>query len=115
MYLNAHQTCEGNVEIYFMTDVSEIPESFVSTKFTLDVMGLKITTLSQEPVNHSQLLNWKSFIKVVKVVIHDYGTFSYIELFVHTYELLNLIGHGGVMGKWQVVSRLLVGTVCFTV
>jgi len=37
-----------------MPDVSEIPETlYVSTKLTLDVMGLKITTLSQEPVNHS--------------------------------------------------------------
>jgi len=39
-------------------------------------MGLKKTSLSQEPVKHSQLLNWKSCIKLVKVVIHDYGTFS---------------------------------------
>jgi len=35
--------------------VSEIPETYVSTKLILDVMGLKITTLSQEPVNHSPL------------------------------------------------------------
>ena len=78
MYLNAQQTCEGIVEIYFMPDVSEIPETYtyVSTKLTLDVMGLKIATLSQEPVNHSPLLNWKYFIKIVKVVIPDYETFS---------------------------------------
>ena len=31
--------------------------NYVSIKVTLDVMGLKITTLSQEPVNHSHLLN----------------------------------------------------------
>ena len=35
-------------------------------------MELKITTLSQEPVSHPPLLNWKSLIKLVKVVIHDY-------------------------------------------
>jgi len=39
-------------------------------------MGLQLTTLSQEPVNHSPLLNRKFFTKLVKVVIHDYGTFS---------------------------------------
>jgi len=49
---------------------------YVSTKLTLGVIGLKITTLSHEPVNHSPLLNWKLFIKLVKVVIHDYRTFS---------------------------------------
>jgi len=40
-----------------VSDVSEIPETYnyVSTKLTLDVMGLKITTLSQEPVNQSPL------------------------------------------------------------
>ena len=36
-------------------------------------MGLKITTLSQEPVIHSPLLNWKSFIKLVKLPIYDNG------------------------------------------
>jgi len=36
-------------------DISEIPETYVSTKLTLGVMGLKITTLSQEPVNHSPM------------------------------------------------------------
>jgi len=30
---------------------------------------------------------------------------------MHHKELLNLVGHGVIMGKWQVVSRLLVGTV----
>jgi len=72
---------------------------YVSTKLTLDVMGLNITTLSQEPVNHSQLLNWKSFIKLVKVVIHDYGTFSKIKLFkqVSIGVFFNLIGHCVVM------------------
>jgi len=60
-------------------------------------MGLKITALSQEPVNHSPLLNWKFFIKLVKVVIHDYGTFSWIKLFEHAYELLNLLGNGVIM------------------
>jgi len=56
--LNAQQTYEGIVEIYFMPDVFEIPETYyVSTKLTWEVMGLKITTLSQEPVNHSPLLN----------------------------------------------------------
>jgi len=39
-------------------------------------MGLKITTLSQEPVNNSPLLNLKSFIKLVRVVIYDYETFQ---------------------------------------
>jgi len=33
----------------------------VSTKLTLVVMGLKDTTLSQEPVNLNPLLNGKSF------------------------------------------------------
>jgi len=51
--INAQQTCEDIVEIYFMP---EIPETYVSTKLTLDVKGLKITTLSKEPVNHSQLI-----------------------------------------------------------
>jgi len=87
LYINAQQTCGGIVDLYFMPDVSEIPETYimiyVSTKLTLDVMGLKITTLFQEPVNHSHLLNWKSFIKLVKVVIHDYGTFSYMKCFEH--------------------------------
>jgi len=41
-----------------MPNVSEIPETKnVSTKLKLGVMGLKLTTLSQEPVNHSPLLN----------------------------------------------------------
>jgi len=57
LYIHAQQTCEGTVEIYFMPGVSETPETHVSTKLTLYVMGLKITTLSQEPVNHSPLLN----------------------------------------------------------
>ena len=87
MYINAQQTREGIVKTYFMPDVSEIPETcrpmFFYTKLTLYVMGLKITTFSQEPVNHSLLLNWKSFINLVKVVIHDYGTFITIKLFEH--------------------------------
>jgi len=29
MYRNAQQTCEGIVEICFMTDVSEIPETYM--------------------------------------------------------------------------------------
>jgi len=61
LYINAQQTCAGIVEIYVMSDVSEIPETyrpmFFYTKLTLDVMGLKLTTFSQEPVNHSLLLN----------------------------------------------------------
>jgi len=61
LYINAQQTCAGVVEIYVMSDVSEIPETcrpmFFYTKLTLDVMGLKITTFSQEPVNHSPILN----------------------------------------------------------
>jgi len=40
-----------------MPGVSEMPEIYVFTKFTVDVMGMKITTLSQEPVNHSPLIN----------------------------------------------------------
>ena len=76
MYINAQQTCEDIVDIYFMPDVFEIPETYVSTKLPFDVMGQKITTLSQVPVNHSPLFNLKSFIKLVKVVIYDYGTFS---------------------------------------
>jgi len=44
-------------------------------------MGLKITTLSKEPVNHSPLYNRKSFINLVKQVIHDYDTFSEIKMF----------------------------------
>jgi len=48
----------------------------VSTKLTLVVMGLKITTLSQEPVNHVPIVKWKIIWNLVKVVIHDYGTFS---------------------------------------
>jgi len=48
-------------------------EKNVATKLTLGVTGLKITTLSQEPVIHSPLLNWKSFIKLVKLPIHDNG------------------------------------------
>jgi len=68
LYINAQQTCEGIVKIYFMPDVSEIPETYVFTKLTLDIMGLKITTLSQEPVNHLSLWNWKSFIKLVKIL-----------------------------------------------
>ena len=70
---------------------------YVSTKLTMDEMGLKKTSLSQEPAEHSLLLNWKSFIKLVKVVIPDYGTFSKMKLFEHAYELLNLIGHSVVM------------------
>jgi len=46
-------------------------------------MGLEKTSLSQEPVNHSPLLNWKSLMKLVQVVIYDYGTFSKIKLFEH--------------------------------
>jgi len=48
LYINAQQTSEGIVEIYFMPNVSEIPEAYnsVSTNLTLDAMGLKITTLS---------------------------------------------------------------------
>jgi len=38
------QTCEGNVDKYFMHDVSEIPEKiYDSTKLRLDVIGLKKT------------------------------------------------------------------------
>jgi len=29
LYKNAQQTCEGKVEIYFMDDVSEIPETYM--------------------------------------------------------------------------------------
>jgi len=60
MYINAHQTCDGIVEIYFMPEVSEIQKHhfyYVSTKLTFDVMELKITTLSQVPVNHSQVVS----------------------------------------------------------
>ena len=48
-------------------------EKYVTTKLTLGVMGLKIITLSQEPVIHSPLLIWKSFIKLEKLTIHDNG------------------------------------------
>ena len=41
-------------------------------------MGLKITTLSQEPVNHVPIVKLKILCKIVKVVIHDYGTFNII-------------------------------------
>ena len=43
---------------------------------TLGVRGLKITTRSQEPVNHIPIVKYKSFIKLLKVVVPDYGTFS---------------------------------------
>ena len=50
MYINAQQICDGIVEIYFKPDISEIPETYIfyyiSTKLTLDVLGLKIATLS---------------------------------------------------------------------
>ena len=41
-------------------------------------MGLKITTLSQEPVIHSTLLNSKTFVKFVKLPIHDNGKLNLI-------------------------------------
>jgi len=46
-------------------------------------MGLKITTLSQEPVINSPLLNWKSIIKLVKLPIHDNGKLNLTWLFKH--------------------------------
>jgi len=51
-----------------MPDVSEIPETYnyVSTKLTLGVMGLKRTTLSQEPVNHVPLLNKKKILYKIR-------------------------------------------------
>ena len=60
LYLHAHQTYQGIVKIYFIPDVSEIPETYnVSTKLTFDVMGLKITmcTFSKfcEPLTIVQL------------------------------------------------------------
>ena len=42
---------EGIVIIY-----SEIPETYFSTKLTLGVMGLKLTTLSEEPVDHKPIV-----------------------------------------------------------
>jgi len=57
-------------------------------------MELKITTLSQEPVNQIPIDKHKSFIKGI---VPDYGTFSLIKLFEHACELLSLIGHGVVM------------------
>ena len=60
-----------------MPDVSQNSRKInVSTKLTLDVMGLKIIALSQEPVNHIPIVKFKSFIKLLKVVISEYGTFS---------------------------------------
>jgi len=54
LYINVQQTGKCIVDIYLVPDVSEVPV-YVSTKLTLDVMGLKITTLSKEQVNHSPL------------------------------------------------------------
>jgi len=47
-----HAKC--TVEIYFLCLMFLKFQKYicVSTKLTLGVMGLKITTLSQEPVNH---------------------------------------------------------------
>jgi len=39
-------------------------------------MGLKITTLSQEPAKHMPIVKYKSFIKLLKEVVPDYGTLS---------------------------------------
>jgi len=91
LYINAQQTHEGNVEIYFMPDVSEIPEPLWFHKINIGCNGTENNhTFSRacEP-----LLNWKFFIKLLIVVIHDYGTFTEIKLFEHAYELLNLIGN----------------------
>ena len=76
MFINAQQTCEGIDKIYFMPDVSEIPETYIC--FHKISIGCNVTDN-----NNSPLLNWKSSIKLVKVVIHDYGTFSLIKLFEH--------------------------------
>jgi len=46
-------------------------------------MGLKITTLSQKPVNNIPIVKFKSFIILHKVVVPDNGALSYIKLFVH--------------------------------
>ena len=47
LYINAQQTCKGNVEKYFMPGrcFGNSRNMYDSTKLTLDVMGLKITTL----------------------------------------------------------------------
>ena len=52
-------------------------------KLTLGVMGLKITTLSQKPVNHKSIVKFKSFIILPTVVVPDNGALSYIKLFAH--------------------------------
>ena len=49
---------------------------YVSTKLTLGVIGMKITTLSQEPVNHKLIVKYKSFLKLLKIVVPYYRTFS---------------------------------------
>ena len=58
-------------------------------------MGLKITTLSKEPVNHSPLYNRKSFINLVKQVTMTHSVklkcLKMLRIF------FNLIGHGVVM------------------
>jgi len=46
-------------------------------------MGLKITTLSQEPVNHISIVQFKSFIILPKVVVPNKGALSLIKLFAH--------------------------------
>jgi len=46
-------------------------------------MGLKVTTLFQEPADHIPIVKYKSFIKLLKVVVPDYGTLSKIQLFEH--------------------------------
>ena len=54
-YIYMHSRhAECIVEIYFLClmFLKFQKHIYVSTKLTLGVMGLKITTLSQEPVNH---------------------------------------------------------------
>jgi len=80
-------------------------------------MGLKITTLSQVPVIHSPLLNSKTFMKFVKLPIHDNGKLNLIVWTCIGIYTFHWTGFCNVIGKWYVVSRLSGGhcMMCFLV
>jgi len=82
LWINAQQTCEGIVEMNFMQDVSEIPETWLCFhKINIGCNGTENNhtfSWAYEPLTIKKLLNWKSFIILVKVVIPDYGKFSWI-------------------------------------
>ena len=57
LFINAQHTCEGIVEIYLCLMFLKFQKHKCFPKITIGCKGTKITTHSQEPMNHLPLLN----------------------------------------------------------